>query len=696
MLTRGIAMLLCAAGIAAAVPVTWTLENVQFDDGGTASGFFVFDADTKTVTNWDLVTQGGGGTGMEYTLANSRFITTANFSFFFAASQALSLNFPFSSATNAGGTVNLYESLELTSFGTRSIVFGSATTVKPSALNAGDNLVITFTTVSSTSDILLLQNNDSLTVTGSPTLTTNLYDGQKLLGTHISGPFPHTGGFSFLAAFAAPGGGSGVSLDSPATVDFSSLQNGTINGRLVTSIAGGSISGFYLADTVLVGAKSTGSNSYASMISATADSMTINCPTNLQAAAASYRAAGGTATIQVTAATGCPWTATTSASWIHITTAPGSAGGGSGNGSFSYSVDANTGATRVGAIQAGSQTLNVSQDAAAQCTIGLQASSASLGGGTGTGTFGVAAGAGCSWTATTNDTWIHITAGGTGSGNGTVGYSVDANTGSARTGNIQVGTQVFVVSQAAAGPPLPSITQGGVAEPWTYTHGVAPGAWISIYGSNLASAALAWSPQPNQLLPTTLGGVTVTIGGIFAPLNYVSPTLINALVPAGVELGQISIVVTNQGNASSSYQIQSTHFLPAIYSNAGPGTLPPQFSVTAVDPATGEFLGNASADPRVTRAARAGETVDLYALGLGPATPFITDLDFNGAYALTSTFSVLIGGVAVNPSFVALVAPGLYQVRITIPASTPAGNQSIMLDFGTAQSAQNVSLNIQP
>lgn len=692
---RGIAILIWAAGVAAAVPLTWRLENVQFSDGGIASGTFVFDADTGALTNWDLVTQGGTGPGLEYTPANSVLLPLGYYYGFITPSRSFSLNFPYPYVTDAGGTVGVIGSLELSAYGDREVVLGSASTVPPSSLNPGDQLVGTFTTKAATEDILLIQNGDALTVSGVPTLTTNLYDGQKLLGTYSSGPLSQNGVFSFLATFASPGGGSGITLDSPTTVDFSSLQAGTIQGSFVTTISGGSISGLYATDTAVIAAATTGANSYASTGSIIYGNIQINCPTALPAAPPPFGANGGTATVQVTAASGCPWTVTTSSHWIHLSTAAGSFYGGVGDGSFSYSVDPNTDVARTGSIQVGPQTLSVNQAGSAQCVITLPVGSTSVGGGSGSGTFALMDGTGCSWAATASVAWIHITSGAAGSGNGTVAFSVDANPGAARSGSIQVGTQAFTINQTVAGPPLPTISTNGVADPWTYTQGIAPGAWISIYGTNLANTTQTWSPQSGQPLPTSLAGVTVTIEGTLAPLAYVSPTLINALAPAGVGIGQVSIVVTNQANAGTPFQIRSTPFLPTIYSNADPVTSPARFDVTAVDPVTGEYLGNAAADARVTRAAQPGETIDLYALGLGPATPFTTDTAFSGSYPVSSTFSVVLGGVNITPGFAALVGPGLYQVRITVPATMSAGNQPIVLDFGSAQSAPNVSLNIQ-
>ena len=406
---------------------------------------------------------------------------------------------------------------------------------------------------------------------------------------------------------------------------------------------------------------------------------------------ANVGSAGGAGTVAVTTGAGCQWSIISSpVSWIH--TSPNA---GTGNGTVAYSVDANPGAARTGTFVIYGQIFTINQASGLPCVTGLQPTSATYSATGGSGTIAVAAAAGCSWTAATTASWIHVTSGGTGSGNGTVGYSVDANSGAARNDNIQAGGQTFAISEAAAGPPAPAISQGGVADPWTYTQGIAPGAWVSIYGSNLANSTQNWSPQAGQLLPTTLGGVSVTIGGLPAPISYVSPTLVNVLVPRDVPVGQVPIVVTSQGTASAPYQAQSTEFLPALYSNVGPGISPPRFYVTAVDPVAGQYVGNVSADPRVSEAVQPGETIDLYALGMGPAVPFTTDTAFSGSYPLTSPVSVVLGGVAITPSFAALVGPGLYQVRIVVPASTPAGDQSILLDFGVAHSAQNVYLTIQ-
>lgn len=82
------------------------------------------------------------------------------------------------------------------------------------------------------------------------------------------------------------------------------------------------------------------------------------------------------------------------------------------------------------------------------------------------GTLTVTAASSCSWTATSNEPWITITSGASGKGNGTVGYSVAANTDVAREGVITAAEQTVPVSQVGGLPTLqfgvPSlITAGG-------------------------------------------------------------------------------------------------------------------------------------------------------------------------------------------------------------------------------------------
>src|SRR5207342_938549 len=54
---------------------------------------------------------------------------------------------------------------------------------------------------------------------------------------------------------------------------------------------------------------------------------------------------------------------------------------------------------------------------------------------------------GCAWTAATNDGFIAVTSGSSGSGDGTVNYSLSANTGAQRIGSVTIAGQAFTITQ---------------------------------------------------------------------------------------------------------------------------------------------------------------------------------------------------------------------------------------------------------
>ncbi|HWP45272.1 MAG TPA: BACON domain-containing protein, partial [Blastocatellia bacterium] len=88
--------------------------------------------------------------------------------------------------------------------------------------------------------------------------------------------------------------------------------------------------------------------------------------------------------------------------------------------------------------------------AAQQCLYTINSTSASFPAAGGAGTINVFTSSECRWTAVSSADWIEITSGGSGFGNGTVGYSVAENTGAARIGTITVVGIAFTVSSAAA------------------------------------------------------------------------------------------------------------------------------------------------------------------------------------------------------------------------------------------------------
>jgi hypothetical protein len=91
---------------------------------------------------------------------------------------------------------------------------------------------------------------------------------------------------------------------------------------------------------------------------------------------------------------------------------------------------------------------------------------------------------------------------------------------------------------------------------------LAPGSIVQIYGSNLSQQTAAAVSVP---LSTALGGSSVLIGGIAAPLYYVSPGQINAQVPFELAAGgQYQLQVNSAGALTTPQTINLTSMAPGV------------------------------------------------------------------------------------------------------------------------------------
>lgn len=159
------------------------------------------------------------------------------------------------------------------------------------------------------------------------------------------------------------------------------------------------------------------------------------------------------------------------------------------------------------------------------CSFVLSSISQSFGSAASTGMVNVTAGAGCAWTAISNaPTWLHVTAGATGSASGSVAYSVDANTAtSPRTGTLTIAGQTFTVSQAAAPActyvlSATSVSVGSAASggsfnvmvafgcPWTATPNAA---WISTSSTGNGNGPVNYNVAANSDTNPRTGTIAV-------------------------------------------------------------------------------------------------------------------------------------------------------------------------------------------
>lgn len=123
--------------------------------------------------------------------------------------------------------------------------------------------------------------------------------------------------------------------------------------------------------------------------------------------------------------------------------------------------------------------------------------------------------------------------------------------------DLSYGVQLW--SQPVASGNGPTIASGGVVNGASFTAGapVSPGELASIFGTNLASAAIGADVKP---LPTNLNGLTVTVNGELAPLVYANPTQINFQVPWDTPAGAVNFAVNVNGSQSNTVQGQVVAF----------------------------------------------------------------------------------------------------------------------------------------
>jgi hypothetical protein len=274
--------------------------------------------------------------------------------------------------------------------------------------------------------------------------------------------------------------------------------NGTGNGSVAFTAA---------ANT---GALRTGTLTIAGLpFTVTQDAGAVPCTYSIAPTSQNVDANANTGTVTVTAGNGCAWTAVSNAlPWLTVT----SGASGTGNGPVGFSVAANTGAARTGTVTIAGQTFTVSQAAGVvPCTYSISPTSQNVDANANTGTVTVTAGNGCAWTAVSNAPWLTVTSPASGTGNGSAGFSVAANTGAARTGTLTIAGQTFTVSQAAPAPPPCTYS----ISPTSQTVPAAGGpATVSVTTTN----ACTWTATSNAPWITVTSGESGTGNGSVALL----------------------------------------------------------------------------------------------------------------------------------------------------------------------------------
>ena len=250
------------------------------------------------------------------------------------------------------------------------------------------------------------------------------------------------------------------------------------------------------------------------------------------------------------------------------------------------------------------------------------------------------------------------------------------------TGAIQT-VQVTLVVSAAGTPVVLAVVSGASLQPGA----VSPGEIITLFGNGIGPATPSTGTPFNPsggTVATTLANVTVTFNNVPAPLIFVAPGQINAIVPYEVAgLTSVPVVVENNGTPSAAFTVPVTAVTPAIFSLTDEGS--GQGAILNSDTSV-----NGSGNP-----AAPGSIISIYATGEGVLVPAGTTGCISGGTLPipkpVEAVSVTIGGQPATSIEYAGEAPdsvcGLLQINATLPSSLAAGAQPVVLTIGSSSNS---------
>ena len=168
------------------------------------------------------------------------------------------------------------------------------------------------------------------------------------------------------------------------------------------------------------------------------------CSYSLSSNAATIPASGGIGTVVLNTSPECGWTASSSASWLTIT----SGASGTGTGTVAFFAETLSAGSRSATLTIGGQTFTVTQ--AVSCTFAIAPEAINADAAGGSAQVAVTAPAGCAWTKSKDVGWLSLQSQGPETGNGLVVVTVDENKNAARVGTATIAGRTLTVNQAAS------------------------------------------------------------------------------------------------------------------------------------------------------------------------------------------------------------------------------------------------------
>jgi uncharacterized protein (TIGR03437 family) len=231
-------------------------------------------------------------------------------------------------------------------------------------------------------------------------------------------------------------------------------------------------------------------------------------------------------------------------------------------------------------------------------------------------------------------------------------------------GTIHVPVTFLVHPSASTPPPLTAAIVNGASQA---PGPLAPGEIFTIFGLRVGPAPMGLQLDSSGKVATSLNGTQVTVDDVAAPLIYVSPGQLNAIVPyeTGVS-GVARIRVTSNSQVSGAWDVSLAGASPSIFTTGAAGV------------GQGAVLNQDSSVNGVGNAAARGSVIQIFATGGGQTSPAGQTGSVTGSSggAPLLQVKVTIGGIDAPLQF-AEPAPdavaGLLQVNAVVPrARRPA------------------------
>jgi uncharacterized protein (TIGR03437 family) len=255
--------------------------------------------------------------------------------------------------------------------------------------------------------------------------------------------------------------------------------------------------------------------------------------------------------------------------------------------------------------------------------------------------------------------------------------------------NTDTGDHIYTTSielSPAAATTAPSISSGGVVNAASYQPAISASSYVTIVGSNLSTSTRSWTSAElaGGTLPTALDGVSVTINGKAAFVQFISPTQINVIAPADDAVGPVEVRVKNNDQQSAAVSATVQKVTPSFFTFDG--------KYLAATHADNTWLGKAglfASAPSSTTPAKPGETIVLYGNGFGATNPVIASDKVTDVLApVADTVSITIGGQPATVAFAGLVPPyaRMYQINVVVPSGLADGDHAVVVQTGGVSS----------